>query len=118
MPTFSAFFQLLHIQIFPLTVADTFVTLSWNTSRSLARDFVLQVTPSEDDHDPHMTTEYSNIEVGLKMASYTLSSLRPSTAYNIRLCMKKAGTHLMEAGLEKSLVLFLKNPAQWVFLVF
>ena len=36
-------FQMLHIQIFPLTVADTFVTLSWNTSRSLARDFVLQV---------------------------------------------------------------------------
>ena len=34
---------MLHIQIFPLTVADTFVTLSWNTSRSLARDFVLQV---------------------------------------------------------------------------
>jgi hypothetical protein len=110
MPTFSAIFQLLHIQIFPLTVADTFVTLSWNTSRSLARDFVLQVTPSEDDHDPHMTTEYSNIEVGLKMASYTLSSLRPSTAYTIRLCMKKAGTHLMEAGLEKTRVLLKKKP--------
>jgi len=99
-------FQLLHIQIFPLTVADTFVTLSWNTSRSLARDFVLQVTPEEDDHDPaddhdvtpSPPTEYSNIEVGLKMASYTLSSLRPSAAYTIRLCMKKAGTHLMEVS--------------------
>jgi hypothetical protein len=110
---FFRFFQLLHIQIFPLTVADTFVTLSWNTSRSLARDFVLQVTP-EDDHDPHMTTtEYSNIEVGLKMASYTLSSLRPSTAYTIRLCMKKAGTHLMEAGLEKNPGL--KKTARWGF---
>ncbi len=103
---FFRFFQLLHIQIFPLTVADTFVTLSWNTSRSLARDFVLQVTPEDDPHDPHMTTEYSNIEVGLKMASYTLSSLRPSTAYTIRLCMKKAGTHLMEAGLEKTRFFF------------
>ena len=33
--------------------------------------------------------EYGNIEVGLKMASYTISGLRPSTTYKIRLCMKK-----------------------------
>lgn len=96
--------QLLHIQIFPLTVADTFVTLSWNTSRSLARDFVLQViregagSSGLRQDEAETPTEYSNIEVGLKMASYTVSSLRPSTAYTIRLCMKKAGQHLMEVS--------------------
>jgi hypothetical protein len=92
-------FQLLHIQIFPLTVADTFVTLSWNTSRSLARDFVLHVL-QEHAGDVNATRsssaasaplEYSNIEVGLKMASYTISGLRPSTTYTISLVMKKGG---------------------------
>jgi len=78
--------KMLHIQIFPLTVADTFVTLSWNTSRSLARDFVLQV---QGDHDSSEPLEFGNIEVGLKMSSYTISNLEPSKTYKIRLCMKK-----------------------------
>jgi hypothetical protein len=96
--TFFLLFQLLHIQIFPLTVADTFVTLSWNTSRSLARDFVLHVLQeSAADAAGDLNAaplEYSNIEVGLKMASYTISSLRPSTLYTVQLVMKK-GEHSM-----------------------
>ena len=43
--------------------------------------------------------EYSNIEVGLKMASYTISGLRPSTTYTIQLVMKKGQQHhLMEVS--------------------
>ncbi len=46
--TFSLFspFQSENIQIFPITVASTFVTLSWNTSSALStgrKGYVLQV---------------------------------------------------------------------------
>lgn len=84
------------------------MTLSWNTSRSLARDFVLHVLAETafatldrlnafTNHAHNSSSdplEYSNIEVGLKMSSYTVSGLKPSTAYTIKLCMKKGG-HLM-----------------------
>ena len=36
--------EVLNIQVFPVAIAATFVTLSWNTSQSLSRDFILQVT--------------------------------------------------------------------------
>jgi len=78
--------KMLHIQIFPLTVADTFVTLSWNTSRSLAKDFVLQVDSALPGSAP---MEFGNIEVGLKMSSYTISDLDPSTTYTVHLALKK-----------------------------
>ena len=35
--------QVLNIILFPVSVAASFVTLSWNTSQSLARDYILQV---------------------------------------------------------------------------
>ena len=37
--------QVLNIILFPVSVAASFVTLSWNTSQSLARDYILQVSP-------------------------------------------------------------------------
>merc|ERR1719319_1903612 len=37
----------LNIQIFPVSVASTFVTLSWNTSKSLSSDYILQVEQTE-----------------------------------------------------------------------
>ena len=36
-------FQVLNIILFPVSIAASFVTLSWNTSQSLARDYILQV---------------------------------------------------------------------------
>ena len=35
--------QVLNIILFPVSIAANFVTLSWNTSQSLARDYILQV---------------------------------------------------------------------------
>jgi hypothetical protein len=95
--------QFLNIQVFPVAIASTFVTLSWNTSQSLSRDFILQVEevplPSSH-HSPQMDKgalksikkpilQYNNIEVGHKMNSYTISDLLPSTSYNVLLCLKK-----------------------------
>ena len=63
----------------------------------MARDFVLHVLQEDGLH--HDPLEYSNIEVGLKMASYTISGLRPSTTYTIQLVMKKGQQHhLMEVS--------------------
>ena len=39
-------FQVLNIILFPVSIAASFVTLSWNTSQSLARDYILQVRGS------------------------------------------------------------------------
>ena len=36
--------KVLNIQVFPVAIAATFVTLSWNTSQSLSRDFILQAS--------------------------------------------------------------------------
>ena len=41
----SVMLQVLNIILFPVSVAASFVTLSWNTSQSLARDYILQVSP-------------------------------------------------------------------------
>ena len=94
---------MLNIQVFPVAIAATFVTLSWNTSQSLSRDFILQVEKAplpSSHHSPQMDKgvlrsikkpilQYSKIEVGHKMNSYTISDLLPSTSYNVLLCLKK-----------------------------
>ena len=95
--------QILNIQVFPVAIAATFVTLSWNTSQSLSRDFILQVEKvptSSSSHSSQMDKgalrsikspikQYSNIEVSHKMNSYTISDLLPSTTYNVLLCLQK-----------------------------
>ena len=43
--TATVMLQVLNIILFPVSVAASFVTLSWNTSQSLARDYILQVSP-------------------------------------------------------------------------
>ena len=44
------FLQVLNIILFPVSIAASFVTLSWNTSQSLARDYILQVRPRQNPH--------------------------------------------------------------------
>jgi len=100
--------KVLNIQVFPVAIAATFVTLSWNTSQSLSRDFILQVEAVEPSPPSSRRTknrgqqgssalkliknpvhQYNNIEVGHKMNSYTISELLPSSDYNVMLCLKK-----------------------------
>ena len=81
-----------------MAIAATFVTLSWNTSQSLSRDFILQVenvpAVASSSHSSlrsikNPILQYSNIEVSHKMNSYTISDLLPSTTYNVLLCLQK-----------------------------
>ena len=81
-----------------MAIAATFVTLSWNTSQSLSRDFILQVenvpAVASSSHSSLRSIkspilQYSNIEVSHKMNSYTISDLLPSTTYNVLLCLQK-----------------------------
>lgn len=88
----SSFLQSEHIQIFPITVASTFVTLSWNTSGALStgRGYILQVKRAH----PTLTEEnsvkrYMDIDVGLKMNSYTVNGLEPGIEYLFELCLRK-----------------------------
>ena len=97
-------FQIKHIQIFPITVASRFVTLSWNTSSSSLsrrRGFILQVRrvmPAEKlDRESKEDTilqkglvkRYEDIDVGLKMNSYTVNNLAPGVEYIFELCLRK-----------------------------
>ena len=44
-------FQVLNIILFPVSIAAKFVTVSWNTSQSLARDYILQVRDSQSENE-------------------------------------------------------------------
>ena len=111
-----------HIQIFPITVASTFVTLSWNTSGSLStgRGYILQVKRAHPSPAASLAPEksqnidqksrkghrnggnsqakeplnghvkrYMDIDVGLKMNSYTVNGLEPGIEYLFELCLRK-----------------------------
>jgi hypothetical protein len=82
-----------HIQIFPITVASTFVTLSWNTSGALStgRGYILQVKRVHpvSDQTPAHVKRYMDIDVGLKMNSYTVNGLQPGMPYLFELCLRK-----------------------------
>ena len=47
----SNMFQVLNIILFPVSIAAKFVTVSWNTSQSLARDYILQVRDSQSENE-------------------------------------------------------------------
>ena len=97
------FFQVPNILMFPISIASTFLTLSWNTSQSLSRDLILQVerlsssTPQNSLQSDsgvvnslqNPVQQNSNLDVGHKMNSYTVSDLLPSTSYNAVLCIEK-----------------------------
>jgi Leucine-rich repeat (LRR) protein len=118
-----------HIQIFPITVASTFVTLSWNTSGALStgRGYILQVkraypasilaaasapqasnskdagasgkpttgtskasqVVAGDESQDNNVKRYMDIDVGLKMNSYTVNGLQPGIEYLFELCLRK-----------------------------
>jgi uncharacterized protein YxeA len=83
-------FQSENIQIFPITVASTFVTLSWNTSSntvSTGHGYFLQVKRKTSDVTP--IKQYKDIDVGLKMNSYTINGLEPDHTYIFELCLRK-----------------------------
>ena len=86
-------------------MASTFVTLSWNTSSSLStgRGYILQVkrAPSTSDvttadsnlddvtRREEIVKQYEDIDVGLKMNSYTVTGLEPGRSYLFQLCLRK-----------------------------
>lgn len=78
-----------NVRIFPITVASTFVTLSWNMSSAFSADrgFVLRAKSSEDLSVVHK--QYEHIDVGLKMNSYTVNGLEAGHRYLFELCLRR-----------------------------
>lgn len=91
-------------------MGSRFTTLSWNTSTALStgRGYILQVRSVEPDQSggaeqpPSLSgasstpgsakdsvRSYEDIEVGIKMNSYTVSGLDPGTTYRFELCLKR-----------------------------
>ena len=106
-------FQVPNILMFPISIASTFLTLSWNTSQSLSRDLILQVerlSPGKEQSSlqsdggivksiQNPVQQYSNLDVGHKMNSYTISDLVPSTSYNVLLCIEKSSHNIPVSSL-------------------
>ena len=64
----------------PISVASTFLTISWNASQSLNKDLELTVERREGE----AWTEgrrFSRLDGGHKINSYTISDLDPSRQY-------------------------------------
>jgi hypothetical protein len=71
------------------------VTLSWNTSSILTtgRGYILRVKSSKNDHlvaNDLVVKQYEDIDVGIKMNSYTVNGLLPGHTFIFELCLRKA----------------------------
>ena len=67
----------------PISVASTFMTLSWNASQSLNKDLVLEVEELDEveGREGGSRRRFSKLEGGHKINSYTVSDLTPSRQY-------------------------------------
>lgn len=74
----------LNIIMIPVTVASTFVTLSWNRSAAVIGDYLLQYRRLMEEK---ITSK--SISTGVKVHSYTLSGLHPGETYIIWLCLQR-----------------------------
>lgn len=68
------------------------MTLSWNSSSALStgRGYILQVTGKDAEMSPPPPSrQFEDIDVGLKMNSYTVNGLKPGQTYVFELCLRK-----------------------------
>lgn len=81
-----------NVNLLPLSVTSTFVTLSWNMSSSVSSNYVLKyvevvnrtLTPSGTSNPKSVT-----FSVGHKMHSYTIHGLKPGSTYSFSLCIQR-----------------------------
>jgi len=82
--------QPLNILLFPISVASTFLTISWNISQSFTKDLLLQVQQLDHNYNPtELPQTFSKLDVGHKMNSYTIPDLVPSTHYILELFLTR-----------------------------
>jgi Leucine-rich repeat (LRR) protein len=74
-----------NVQLFPLTVASTFVTLSWNISSLATNSYVLRWVSSGGELPPARSEPFS---AGPRTHSYTVRGLQPGARYSFSLHME------------------------------
>ncbi|XP_076366996.1 uncharacterized protein LOC143255361 [Tachypleus tridentatus] len=75
-----------NIKITPLTIASTFITLSWNMTNNFNSDYLLQYSLLGDEK-----VFSKPIAMGVKIHYFTISDLEPGETYNIWLCLQNGG---------------------------
>ena len=83
-------FQSLNIRMFVISVASSFLTISWNGSQSTNKDLILTVVKL----DPNMELTkdkltFTKLDVGHKSNSYTISELTPSSHYELTMFLHR-----------------------------
>ncbi|XP_071440251.1 leucine-rich repeat neuronal protein 3-like [Hetaerina americana] len=74
-----------NVQLFPLTVTSTFVTLAWNMSSAISNSYTLRYEAvGRAEHRASVT-----FTVGLKLHSYTVHGLQPHSTYDFSLCIQR-----------------------------
>ncbi|KAG8232875.1 hypothetical protein J437_LFUL011581 [Ladona fulva] len=76
-----------NVQLFPLTVTSTFVTLAWNMSNAISNNYMLRYEAVGGD--PNAKHRSVTFTVGLKLHSYTVHGLQPHSTYDFSLCIKR-----------------------------
>ena len=91
-------FQPLNVRMFVISVASTFLTISWNGSQSTNKDLLLTVVKLGHDMEPTKDTlTFSKLDVGHKSNSYTISELTPSCHYQLTMFLSR-NNHSMQVS--------------------
>ena len=76
--------------MFVISVASTFLTISWNGSQSTNKDLLLTVVKLGHDMEPTQDRlTFSRLDVGHKSNSYTISELTPSCHYQLTMFLSR-----------------------------
>ncbi|GLH07926.1 Toll-like receptor Tollo [Gryllus bimaculatus] len=76
-----------NVNLFPLTVTSTFVTLTWNMSNSISNNYMLRY--EEVRKGAKSAPQSVTFSVGMKMHSYTVHGLKPGMTYSFSLCIQR-----------------------------
>ncbi|PSN52056.1 hypothetical protein C0J52_04547 [Blattella germanica] len=89
----------INVQLVPLAVTSTFVTLSWNMSNSISNSYTLKYEEVVKNAVTTPSPQSVTFSVGPKMHSYTINGLKSGTMYAFSLCIQREEYTLVIASI-------------------